>query len=258
MYIGYPIFIDQISNRNIIIDAIIICNKGVFVINILEQSVIDYADIQDEIYTKLESKLKKYKFLLNRRNLFFDMNMITYNNSGNIISAKEEYPIINNVQEFISILQDENDTIISDEQINKIISGIQEAYGIRKRILLDESNIDKKKAKMIYEMNDKIERYDENQMEAILTDPIGIQRIRGMAGSGKTIVLARKAVELHTKHPDWNIIVTFQTRSLSGQIYNFIDRFYKLKNDGKAPNYDKLRIINAWGSSTNKGVYYEI
>ena len=258
MYIGYPIFIDQISNRNIIIDAIIICNKGVFVINILEQSVIDYADIQDEIYTKLESKLKKYKFLLNRRNLFFDMNMITYNNSGNIISAQEEYPIINNVQEFISILQDENDTIISDEQINKIISGIQEAYGIRKRILLDESNIDKKKAKMIYEMNDKIERYDENQMEAILTDPIGIQRIRGMAGSGETIVLARKAVELHTKHPDWNIIVTFQTRSLSGQIYNFIDRFYKLKNDGKAPNYDKLRIINAWGSSTNKGVYYEI
>ena len=34
--------------------------------------------------------------------------------------------------------------------------------------------------------------------------------------------------------------------------------FYKLKNDGKSPNYDKLKIINAWGSSTNKGVYYEI
>ena len=135
MYIGYPIFIDQISNRNIIIDAILICNKGVFVINILEKSVIDYADIQDEIYTKLESKLKKYKFLLNRRNLFFDMNMITYNNSGNVIPAQEEYPIINSVQEFISILQDENDAMISDEKINKIISGIQEAYGIRKRIL---------------------------------------------------------------------------------------------------------------------------
>lgn len=258
MYIGYPIFIDQISNRNIIIDSIIICNKGVFVINVLNQSVIDYADIQDEIYTKLESKLKKYKFLLNRRNLFFNMNIITYNNSDNPILAQEGYPIINSVEEFINILKKENDSIFSEDQINKIISGIQEAYGIRKRVLLDDLNVNKKKAKKIFEMNDKIERYDENQMEAILTDPIGIQRIRGMAGSGKTIVLARKAVELHTKHPDWNIVVTFQTRSLSGQIYNFIDKFYKLKNDGKSPDYKKLKIMNAWGSSTNKGVYYEI
>lgn len=258
MYIGYPIFIDQISNRNIIIDSIIICNKGVFVINVLDQSVIDYADIQDEIYTKLESKLKKYKFLLNRRNLFFNMNIITYNNSDNPILAQEGYPIINSVEEFINILKKENDSILSEDQINKIISGIQEAYGIRKRVLLDDLNVNKKKAKKIFEMNDKIERYDENQMEAILTDPIGIQRIRGMAGSGKTIVLARKAVELHTKHPDWNIVVTFQTRSLSGQIYNFIDKFYKLKNDGKSPDYKKLKIMNAWGSSTNKGVYYEI
>lgn len=258
MYIGYPIFIDQISNRNIIIDSIIICNKGVFVINVLDQSVIDYADIQDEIYTKLESKLKKYKFLLNRRNLFFNMNIITYNNSDNPIPAQEGYPIINSVEEFINILKKENDSIFSEDQINKIISGIQEAYGIRKRVLLDDLNVNKKKAKKIFEMNDKIERYDENQMEAILTDPIGIQRIRGMAGSGKTIVLARKAVELHTKHPDWNIVVTFQTRSLSGQIYNFIDKFYKLKNDGKSPDYKKLKIMNAWGSSTNKGVYYEI
>ena len=258
MYIGYPIFIDQISNRNIIIDSIIICNKGVLVINVLNQSVIDYADIQDEIYTKLESKLKKYKFLLNRRNLFFNMNIITYNNSDNPILAQEGYPIINSVEEFINILKKENDSIFSEDQINKIISGIQEAYGIRKRVLLDDLNVNKKKAKKIFEMNDKIERYDENQMEAILTDPIGIQRIRGMAGSGKTIVLARKAVELHTKHPDWNIVVTFQTRSLSGQIYNFIDKFYKLKNDGKSPDYKKLKIMNAWGSSTNKGVYYEI
>ncbi len=258
MYIGYPIFIDQISNRNIIIDSIIICNKGVFVINVLNQSVIDYADIQDEIYTKLESKLKKYKFLLNRRNLFFNMNIITYNNSDNPILAQEGYPIINSVEEFINILKKGNDSIFSEDQINKIISGIQEAYGIRKRVLLDDLNVNKKKAKKILEMNDKIERYDENQMEAILTDPIGIQRIRGMAGSGKTIVLARKAVELHTKHPDWNIVVTFQTRSLSGQIYNFIDKFYKLKNDGKSPDYKKLKIMNAWGSSTNKGVYYEI
>ena len=52
-------------------------------------------------------------------------------------------------------------------------------------------------------------------MEAILSDTTGIQRIRGMAGSGKTIVLARKAVELHTApegvEPSNVVLVDFGT-----------------------------------------------
>ena len=82
-------------------------------------------------------------------------------------------------------------------------------------------------------------------MEAILSDPIGIQRIRGMAGSGKTVILARKAVELHTKHPEWDIIVTFNTWALKKQIVALIDKFYSIKNNGQKPNYKKLRVCSA-------------
>lgn len=39
--------------------------------------------------------------------------------------------------------------------------------------------------------------------------PEGPQRIRGLAGSGKTIVLALKAAYLHTQYPDMKIAVTF-------------------------------------------------
>ena len=95
-------------------------------------------------------------------------------------------------------------------------------------------------------------------MEAILSDIEGIQRIRGMAGSGKTIVLARKAVELHTAHPDWNIVVTYYTRSLKGQFENLISRFYATKNDGAKYNDKKLKIMQSWGSAESRGVYYEI
>mgnify|MGYP002725463371 CR=1 FL=1 len=95
-------------------------------------------------------------------------------------------------------------------------------------------------------------------MDAILSDTTGIQRIRGMAGSGKTIVLARKAVELHTAHPQWNIIVTYSTRILRRQLETLIGRFYAAKNDGSKYNDEKLRIMQSWGSASSTGVYYEV
>ena len=77
-----------------------------------------------------------------------------------------------------------------------------------------------------------------------------------MAGSGKTIVLARKAVELHTAHPDWDIVVTYSTRSLRDQLVSLIGRFYAAKNDGAKYNSKKLKIMQSWGSASSRGVYY--
>ena len=134
---------------------------------------------------------------------------------------------------------------------------MQEAYGINVRNER-EGVSNGTKAYAINEMSALIEKYDERQMEAILSDASGIQRIRGMAGSGKTIVLARKAVELHTAHPDWNIVVTYYTRSLREQLESLIERFYAAKNEGAKYNKEKLRIMQSWGSSSSSGVYYEV
>lgn len=144
-----------------------------------------------------------------------------------------------------------------DELYNKIISGIQEAYGINSHI--DRQGIvEGTKAHAIEKMKFLIERYDSAQMEAILSDTTGIQRIRGMAGSGKTIILARKAVELHTAHPDWDIVVTYSTRSLREQLVRLINKFYAAKNDGAKFDESKLKIMHSWGSANAEGVYYDI
>lgn len=74
----------------------------------------------------------------------------------------------------------------------------------------------------------------------------GVQRIRGLAGSGKTIVLALKAAYLHTRYPDWRIAVTFNTRSLKAQFRRLITRFC-IERSGEEPDWTKIRIINAWG-----------
>jgi len=85
------------------------------------------------------------------------------------------------------------------------------------------------------------------QSKAVVETVEGVQRIRGLAGSGKTIVLALKAAYLHAQHPDWRIAVTFNTRSLKGHFRRIINNF-SLEATGEEPDWDTLRILNAWGA----------
>ena len=255
LYLGYPIYIDEIAQRKICVDMALVTKIGVYIFNILTEAVTDYGEIQDEIYAKVEAKFKKHKFLFRRKNLIFNLNTVTYT----MVPMKEieECPLVNSVQEAIAFIEETKEEKFSDDKYTKILSGLQEAYGInthKERGDVTEGT----KAYAINQMAEQIEKYDSKQMDAILSDTTGIQRIRGMAGSGKTIVLARKAVELHTAHPDWDIVVTYSTRSLRDQLVSLISRFYAAKNYGAKYNYEKLRIMQSWCSASSRGVYYEV
>lgn len=256
LYLGYPIYIDEFENRQTCVDMALICKKGVYIFNILTKAVTDYGEIQDDIYAKVEAKFKKQKFLFKARKLIFDFYAVTYSLVD--IKVQKDYPLVRSIEELLTFIKDtceENE--FSDDKYTKILSGLQEAYGINTRT--DRGDVKEgTKACAINEMASKIEKYDGRQMDAILSDTTGIQRIRGMAGSGKTIVLARKAVELHTAHPQWDIVVTYSTRTLRRQLETLIGRFYAAKNDGAKYNDEKLRIMQSWGSASSTGVYYEV
>lgn len=255
IYLGYPIFFDPISNIEVRIDALIVSYSGVIILNYLENAPLDYTDLQNRLYTKVQAKLQNYDFLIKKRKLFFETNQITYSEIP--VSPVDDYPIAFSKEELIELISKLLCDDFTDVQYSNILSGFQEAYGISKRS--QRPNIvTGTKSELVSNMEKIVERYDRYQMEAILTDPIGIQRIRGMAGSGKTVILARKAVELHTKHPEWDIVITFNTRSLKKQLESLVEKFYSIKNNGSKPDYKKLRIINAWGSSRNPGLYYDI
>jgi len=256
LYLGYPIYIDEIANRKTCVDIALISKIGVFIFNILTEPVTNYGDIQDDIYSKVETKFKKQNFLFHKRKLRFEFHTITYALAD--ITEQEDYPLVKTIDVAIDYIKDNRrNEEFADDLYNKILSGLQEAYGIN--IRTERGNVrEGTKAYAINQMSTLIEKYDGRQMEAILSDTIGIQRIRGMAGSGKTIVLARKAVELHTAHPEWTIVVTYSTRSLKGQLESLIGRFYASKNDGAKYNKEKLKIMHSWGSASSTGVYYEV
>lgn len=255
LYLGYPIYVDEIANRRTCVDMALISKIGVYIFNFLLEPVTDYSEIQEDIYAKVEAKFKKQRFLRNKKSLIFELHTVTYTTAN--IEEQEDYPLVKDVASAIKFIKETcYEEEFTDDKYNKILSGIQEAYGINARNER-EGIKEGTKAYAINEMASLIEKYDGRQMEAILSDTTGIQRIRGMAGSGKTIVLARKAVELHTAHPDWTIVVTYSTRTLREQLETLIGRFYSAKNDGAKYDTEKLKIMQSWGSASSTGVYYE-
>lgn len=85
----------------------------------------------------------------------------------------------------------------------------------------------------------------------------GPQRIRGLAGTGKTIVLAMKAANIHRRYPEKKILFTFNTQSLYNQAKKLIARFYREYSD-EDPNWDNLHLRHGWGSRARPGVYSDV
>lgn len=106
----------------------------------------------------------------------------------------------------------------------------------------------------IKNISHKINVLAEEQHLAAIQIPDGPQRIRGMAGTGKTIILTIKAAYLHAFEPNAKILYTFHTQALYNQIRDLISMFYR-DMKGTEPNWDKMLVRHSWGTKYKEGVY---
>lgn len=256
LYIGYPI-IGTVEGAYSIDALWISKDKGLIIFNLIENKNIDnYQNIQDDCANKVEAKLRGYKELMNKRKLCVDINVITFAPFIETLKdLSEDYPLCNNenIDEIIQKLNSEN-----SDYYNKLISVLQNVSTIRKGKKRREISDTSSKGAKLQALEDSIANLDNRQSQAVIETVRGVQRIRGLAGSGKTIVLALKAAYLHAQHPEWKIAITFNTRSLKGQLKQLINTFY-IEQTKEEPNWEKLQIIHAWGSSgggQNNGIYY--
>lgn len=129
LYLGYPIYIDEVANRRVCVDMALVSKIGVYIINILTEPVVKYGEIQDDIYAKVETKFKKQNFLFKKRKLIFDFYTLTY--SVTPIKEEEDYPLAQNVDDIMDFIeQTREEQEYGDDLYRKILSGLQEAYGI--------------------------------------------------------------------------------------------------------------------------------
>lgn len=110
------------------------------------------------------------------------------------------------------------------------------------------------KVAQIQALEEEIRRFDRDQRVAYMTDVQGPQRIRGLAGSGKTVVLAMKAALIAVRNPEARIAFTFYTKSLYQHVKHLITRFYRLHED-RDPDWDRIKILHSWGGSFVDGFY---
>ena len=116
------------------------------------------------------------------------------------------------------------------------------------------------KAAWLRQSEQKIKAFDLQQHRVAIQIPAGPQRIRGLAGTGKTIVLAQKTANMHVTYPNWDIVVTFYSRSLYEQITNYIRGFVQQFSQGTIdePNWEKIHILHGWGGHGRRGFYYDM
>lgn len=93
---------------------------------------------------------------------------------------------------------------------------------------------------------------DEVQERVAREIPEGPQRIRGVAGSGKTLLLAQRAALIHAAHPDWVIAFLLHTRHRRAEIQGLITACFE-DLTGRPPNLSHLRVWHAWGDDASPG-----
>lgn len=254
LYIGYPILYS--GGESIILDALWISQeKGIVIFDLIEGTLPKNREKhRDSLHNKVESKLKQHDRLTQSRSLLVDIEVITYaplsEQSGQSkLTAFSDADLAGLIDELVWDIPDDN-------IYGKTLSVIQSVIKIKP--LIDRSYVIKEKSRgaIIKRLEETITNLDNQQEKAIIEYHDGLQRIRGLAGSGKTIVLALKAAYLHAINPDWNIVVTFHTRSLKNQFHELIELFC-IQKMGRKPNSERIRVIHAWGGVRSTGVYYE-
>lgn len=257
LYVGYPIL--ATADQSYSIDAILTCVEHGIVIFDLDTPKASpnwhiIEDRQGELVIGLKSKLIRHKDLTQKRDLAIPIHVVTYLPHKQPAGSSGDVLVIVSQGQLKSAFEDLAG--MEDKYVRPLNAAIQQVATIKphnKRLSVKKEDSRGGKLKVIER---EIANLDRWQKKGAIECPEGQQRIRGLAGSGKTVVLALKAAYLHAQHPEWDIAVSFQTRSLYGQFRDLIRRF-TFEHIGDEPNWDKLRILHAWGGSgsDDPGIY---
>lgn len=260
LLIGYPI-IGTAEGRHAIDAMLVSPEKGIVIFDLIEGSDIgDFDSRQDDSANKIEARLKTHRELMYRRELMVPVHTLSFAPGVNDTEkyVKADYPLAN-LATLKRVLDQFDWEHVTQGNYEAAVSVIQSISTIRKSRTKRAVAKENSRGAKLKNLEDSIATLDNLQSKAVIETVDGVQRIRGLAGSGKTIVLALKAAYLHAQHPEWRIAVTFNTRSLKGQFRRLINNF-SVEQTGEEPDWDNLRILSAWGApggGERDGIYHE-
>ncbi|WP_339313629.1 ATP-binding domain-containing protein [Streptococcus sp. FSL W7-1342] len=233
LYSGYPIINENLKKE--FVKAIFITKKCLLVLfeNDEEQvkfasSLMHHLSADSSLFT-IASNFKEYVKLINLRD--------------------DIYKIISD----LTLLGDR----LSDIDIKKINRAIQKSFNLTST---DNRTITKDNSlgSIIKERNTYISSYDVDQFNMVLNEVQKHQRVRGLAGSGKTILLLKKLAYLHFLERKTKMCFVFYTTSLRLSMVTLFKNFYKEYEPYKEPDFDNVKIFHAWGGKGRRGFYSDL
>lgn len=260
VYLGYPVLAS--ADESVYIDALLVSGEhGLVAFQIadgLPLSAPDwtiYVGEQDRLYAALESHLGRFEGLRRGRRLALPIQTVTVFADDPGAAPPDAEGLFCDI-DGVALVVEQMPGI--DESIERALqAAIQRVSTIKPPKKRGGVTRGDSRGAILKEIERGIANLDRWQKRAAIETPDGPQRIRGLAGSGKTIVLALKAAYLHAQHPDWRIALTFQSRALYQQLEDLVTRF-SFEHSNDRPDFERLRIIHAWGSASRDGVYTEI
>ncbi|MGE7869548.1 DEAD/DEAH box helicase [Bacillus paramycoides] len=232
IYYGYPI-IDE-KNKKDFVKGIIISEKGIIILYENQEEINIY---KTRIYQLISQDASLFGAVVPIPNFIMEYNL---DDLENILGKFENDP-----------------DIFSSEIISKVTRAIQMAYGLTNE---DERELNASTSlgAKIKKRNTFIGAYDEEQFNMIHAHQNENIRVRGLAGSGKTILMAKKMAYLHYKDRDKKMAFVFYTISLRQTILRLFKQYYNDYDRYGEPDFSKIDIFHSWGGIYKKGFYAEI
>lgn len=258
LYLGYPVIGSPTGPMKF--DALLVSDKvGLVGFDLVEGTDLgDFQGRQDDIASMLEVRLKPHAGLKDKRKLKFEIQVVTYAPAKPVVPVAEAPYFIANRNSLKAIIGGFvwpcDDTVFKN-----LLAAVQVVTSIRAGKLKREPKRADSRGAKLKRVEESIANLDQQQSQAVIETVEGVQRIRGLAGSGKTIVLALKVAYLHAQNPEWRIAVTFNTRSLKEQFKRLINNF-TIEQTGTEPDWENIDILNAWGAPGDKerdGIYHK-
>lgn len=258
LYVSY--LLNASYDEKVILDALLVSQRYgpvVFIFPQAGETESDVIDKQGKIVYQLTNTLTQYPNLRQGRSLAVVPHAISIVDEQFETSGKCDDSIIST----IGCLGQALERLAVDDG-NKFYPALAESIARIAHIKPKKkrSNVQKPESRgtSIKKIEAEIANLDRTQTKAAIELARGPQRIRGLAGSGKTIVLAMKAAYVHALNPEWDIVVTFYTKALSQQYRGLIGKFY-YDYSREEPDWEKIHIMHAWGSpNSGPGLYSEI
>lgn len=256
LYIGYPVL--STADERVQVDALLVCEAHGLAAFLFAEAVPDSADdwapvvdAQDRLYAVLDAHLSRHEGLRTRRQLAVTLQTMTVFpvHVEPPEGVEGEYASLEAVAAWVVGLPSIEPDI--ERRLHAALQRVTTIKPPKKRATVRNAE---SRGAMLKVIEREIANLDRWQKAAAIESPEGPQRIRGLAGSGKTVVLALKAAYWHTQEPEWLIALTFHSRALYQQIDDLVTRF-TFEHGSDKPDPDRLRIVHAWGSRARAGIY---